>query len=292
MTWLSLGIVIFSAFTHASWNYISKKTDGGIPFTILISAVATVIYAPLTLFVLINNPITIGWFEIFLLSVSTLFQFLYFNLLTQAYRVGDMSVVYPIARGAGPMFSLVMAIIVLGERPSLIAIGGALCIGVGVVVLSRAAMARVGALAHGRSNQRKAIVFALMVGVSVMSYTIWDKVQVSRYAIPPNLVNWATQFGLTLLFLPYTLRNKTAVWQTWQKHKRAALIVGTLYPLAYLLVLIAMTFTPVSYIAPAREISVLIGSFMGMHLLGEGASSLRILGALIMTFGVIALALG
>ncbi len=289
MTLLALAIVITSAFTHASWNYLAKRVNGGTAFTVLISALAALFYAPVMLYVMFTQQPSIGWMELGLLSGSIIFQYIYFNSLNRAYRAGDMSLVYPVARGSGPMFSLIMAITVLGERPSLIAIGGAMMIGVGVLILTRAASH---ASNINASANRKAIGYALLVGLSIMSYTIWDKVSVSRFSIPPILVNWSVHFGLVWLLLPYTVRNWSTVRATWRQFKREAMIVGLLYPLAYLLVLTAMVFTPVSYIAPAREISILVGSLMGMRLLGEGFTRTRLLGALVMTSGVLALALG
>ena len=95
-----------------------------------------------------------------------------------------------------------------------------------------------------------------------------------------------------MVLLPYALGQWPAVRALWQKHRKEALIVGILNPFAYLLILIAMSFTPVSYVAPAREISILVGVLMGSRLLAEGEFGRRLVGAGIMTLGVIALALG
>ena len=70
------------------------------------------------------------------------------------------------------------------------------------------------------------------------------------------------------------------------------LAIGILVPTAYILVLTAMSFTPISYVAPAREVSILIGTIMGTHLLSEGQAGKRIVAAVIMVLGLVALALG
>src|SRR5215831_7220966 len=126
----------------------------------------------------------IGAVEIGFMAGSALLHTGYFVLLNQGYRVGDLSLVYPLARGTGPLLSSIAAIVFLGERPSAMALTGALLIIVGVVVLS------------GNPNKlrqtgvQKAISFALITGTFIAAYTLWDKQAVSRFAISPLLLDW------------------------------------------------------------------------------------------------------
>jgi drug/metabolite transporter (DMT)-like permease len=210
----------------------------------------------------------------------------YFVLLNQGYRTGDLSLVYPLARGTGPLLSTVAAIVFLGERPTVVALLGALLVIAGVAVLtSNPEQLR-------RAGARMAVQYALVTGAFIAAYTLWDKQAVSRFALSPILLDWGANAGRALLLTPFALRHWNETRLEWQTHRREAAGVALLAPLSYILVLTALAFTPVSYVAPAREISILIGTAMGARLLSEGDAGRRLLGAGAMVVGVIGLALG
>ncbi|MGB9826731.1 MAG: EamA family transporter, partial [Desulfofundulus sp.] len=221
----------------------------------------------------------------FMLGSGMLHSF-YFILLDKGYQVGDLSIVYPLARGTGPLISTLVAIVYLGERPSLVALAGALLIGVGVFTLT-------GNPAKLKEPEaRKPVLFALLCGTAIASYTIWDKLAVSTYRIPPLIEDWAPNVVRVLLLTPYAVRNWGRVTEEWQIHKAEAIGVAALCPLSYILVLTAMAFSPVSYIAPARESSILIGTVMGTRLLSEGNVRAKLLGASAIVLGIVALSAG
>jgi drug/metabolite transporter (DMT)-like permease len=217
---------------------------------------------------------------------SALLHTAYFVLLNEGYRSGDLSLVYPLARGTGPLLASFAAILFLGERPSALAVGGGLLIVLGVVVLTgnpeklRA------------SGARKAVVYALVTGTFIAAYTLWDKQAVSKYAVAPVLLDWGANLGRTFLLTPFALRHWEHTRDEWHTHRSEAVGVALLVPLSYILVLTAMEFTPVSYVAPAREISILIGTAMGTGLLAEGDARRRLVAACAMVLGIVALALG
>ena len=286
MTLWALTLILIAAFIHATWNLLNKKASGHATFTWLVAGLSAVFYTPLALAVLFFWHANIGAVEIGFMAGSALLHTGYFVLLNQGYRVGDLSLVYPLARGTGPLLSSIAAIIFLGERPSAIALTGALLIIVGVVVLS------------GNPNKlrqtgaQKAISFALITGTFIAAYTLWDKQAVSRFAIAPLLLDWGANLGRALLLTPFAV----GYWQNtrveWRDHRAEAIGVAVLAPLSYILVLTAMQFTPVSYVAPAREISILIGTAMGTRLLAEGDVHRRLAAAAAMVVGVVALAVG
>jgi drug/metabolite transporter (DMT)-like permease len=123
-------------------------------------------------------------------------------------------------------------------------------------------------------------------------YTLWDKLAVSTYLIPPLVLVWAIDAGRVLLLAPIALSKWGEVQRQWREQRKAIIAVGALCPLSYILVLTAMVTTPVSYIAPAREVSILIGTVMGTRWLLEGEARLRVPAALTIVAGIVALALG
>jgi drug/metabolite transporter (DMT)-like permease len=194
--------------------------------------------------------------------------------------------VYPLARGSGPLLATALAIVLLGERPSLTALVGAVLITLSIFYLTgdpRKLRA---------SGAGKAVLFALLTGVSIAAYTLWDKHAVSVLLIPPLILDWASASGRAVLLLPYALRHRALVRREWNTHRREAFGVAILSPISYILLLTALVFSPVSYVAPFRQVSILIGAALGARMLSESDPRRRLTSAGLMMFGVIALALG
>ena len=287
MTPIALALVLFSAVAHATWNLFAKRAGGGALFIWLFEALAALLYAPLAIYVLAVQRPHIGALGVAFLAGSVLLHLAYFLILQRGYSVGDLSLVYPLARGTGPTLSTAAAIAFFGERPTPLALVGALLVAISVVILVGGPR-----LAPGAGGARWAIGYGLLTGVVIAAYTLWDKRAVSALLIPPILLNWSNDVGRALLLLPLALRDKRAVRDLWRAHWREALGVAILSPLSYLLVLTALVFTPVSYVAPAREVSILIGAAMGTRLLSEGEAPRSLVAAGAMVLGVVALALG
>lgn len=286
MTAAALILILAAAVIHATWNLINKQASGHATFTWVVAVLSAVLYAPVTITIIEIWQLKVGAVEIGMIAGSAALHTAYFVLLNQGYRVGDLSLVYPLARGTGPLLSSLAAILFLGERPSLIAVMGALLIIGGVFVLT-------GNLAQlSRSHSRTAVGYALITGLFIAGYTLWDKQAVSRFAIAPIVLDWGANVIRSLLLTPFALKYSNQTIHEWREHKWEAIAIAILIPLSYILVLTAMSFTPVSYVAPAREISILIGTVMGTRWLAEGDAPRRLGAAGAMVLGVAALALG
>ena len=265
---------------------LNKRASGHPAFTWIVAVLSAILYAPLALGMIIVLEIEIGFVELGLMAGSAALHTAYFLLLNEGYRVGDLSLVYPLARGTGPLLASLGAIVFLGERPSLIGMGGALLVIGGVIVLT-------GNLRRYRGKPaRRAIGFACITGLFIAAYTLWDKHSVSTMALAPVVLDWGANFGRAVLLTPMAAKFWRETKNEWTLHHAEAVSIATLVPLAYILVLTAMQCTPVSYVAPAREISILIGTVMGAKLLGEGEARRRLAGACAMVLGVVGLAMG
>jgi drug/metabolite transporter (DMT)-like permease len=282
----ALTLILAAAFIHATWNLLNKKASGHATFTWLVAVLSALFYSPVAVALMVfwQMPIDLG--AIGLMAGSAVLHTAYFVLLNEGYRAGDLSLVYPLARGTGPLLSSMAAILFLGERPSALAIAGGLLVVLGVAILTMSPqMLRA-------AGARKAVVFALVTGTFIAAYTLWDKQAVSKFAVAPILLDWGQNLGRSLLLTPYALRHWQSACNEWRTHRFEAVGVALLVPLSYILVLTAMQFTPVSYVAPAREISILIGTVMGTHFLSEGDVRRRLLAAAMMVLGVVGLAIG
>jgi drug/metabolite transporter (DMT)-like permease len=286
MTTLALLIVLVSALLHAFWNMLLKHTHGGLELLWLVFVAMVVVYIPVAAYILIIQQPVIGPPEIVAMLGNGLLQLTYFYLLNQGYRFGDLSLVYPLARGSGPLLVTACAIAFLGEHPSPLAIGGATLIGLGVLLLS-ANFKELRA-----SGAYKGVIYALLTGGSIAAYTLWDRHAVRDLALPPLLYLWVGSLVQMLIITPYALRHREQTGIEVRTHWKPAVAIGVISMLAYALILFALTFSPVSYIAPAREISVLVGSLMGSSFLAENWSARRLIAAGAMVLGLVGLALG
>jgi uncharacterized membrane protein len=286
MTGWALILILTAAVTHATWNFLNKHAGGHATFTWLVALLSALLYAPATVTVIAVWRIEIGLVTVGIMAGSAALHTAYFVLLNQGYRVGDLSLVYPLARGTGPLLSSVAAIILLGERPSLTAVAGALSIIAGALVLTtNFSQLR-------QSGAQDAMLYAAITGLFIAAYTLWDKQAVSHFGIAPLVLDWGANVGRAMFLTPVALKYADQAVAEWREHKYEAISCAVLIPLAYILVLTAMSFTPVSYVAPAREISILIGTIMGTRLLGEGDAPRRLAGACAMVLGVVGLAVG
>ena len=286
MTPAALGLVLGAAFIHATWNLLAKRVGGGPAFVWLFGSVSSLLYAPLAAAVVFVVRPHIGAMQLIFIVGTAVLHLVYFLMLQGGYRLGDLSLVYPLARGTGPMLSSAAAIVFFGERPTPLAIAGTLLVGMGIFLLAGNPAALRGA------GARRAVGFAVLTGATIAAYTLWDKRAVSVLGIPPVLLDWGSNLGRTVLVAPVALARFDAVRAVWRAHRGEVILVALLTPMAYILVLTALVFTPVSYVAPAREISILVGTAMGARLLAEGDARRRMFAAGAMVLGVTALAVG
>ncbi len=285
----AIALVLTAAIAHASWNLFSKQAavTGAACFLWLLATSATVIYLPV---VLVAGALTgphlavLNW--VFLVGTGVI-QAGYFLFLQLGYGLGDLSLVYPVGRGTGALLAATAGIVLLGERPGVIAIIGiaAIVIGVGAISLP----SRSDTTARPSS---KAIGFALVTGAFIAAYTIWDKYAVGTLHTPALLQGYAAFPFMALAFWPFVAGDRTRLGQVWHEFRPQILGAGALAPLAYILVLAALSFTAVSAIAPAREVSVLFGVLLGRRLLGESGLARRLAGAAAIVAGIIAIAIG
>jgi uncharacterized membrane protein len=288
VTVVALALVLFSAFVHASWNFLLKKSGGGTGLITAASTLSLVVYAPIVAIATWLQGYQFHPAHLALMLGSGMIHTVYFLLLDRAYRSGgDLSIVYPLARATGPLITIVVAILVLGERPGPAAIAGAILIGASAVLLTG------NPLTWHKGEARHAVGFALLTGCMIATYTIWDKASVATWLIPPLLYDWGCNAFRCGVLVPFTRRRAPgSIGAAWRERRGTVVAIALLSPLSYILVLTAMVFTPVSLVAPAREVSILFAALMGAHFLREGDFRRRLVAAIGMVLGISGLALG
>lgn len=287
MTPLALGLVLLAGLFHASWNLLAKRAGGasGPAFAWLVNALAALFLTPFAAAVVIFGDARVGALGLVFMVGTGLLHIGYFLSLQAGYAVGDLSFVYPLARGTGPLVASALAVVLLGERATPLTVSGAALIGAGVFLL---------AWEPGGPSGPSAclgVAYGLLTGLFIAAYTLWDKYAVSVLLLSPVLYYWAACVVEAALLGPVAARRREAVRALWREHRAESLSVAFLSPLSYLLVLAALVFTPVTHVAPAREVGILIGTAMGGRLLEEGNARRRLLAAAAIVLGVVALAL-
>ena len=249
----------------------------------------SVLFLPMAVFIAVVDPIeSLGW--LFVVGTGILHAF-YFLLLARSYARGDLSQVYPIARGTGPALAPILGVLLLGETVSPPAIGGVIAIVVGILVVfwwGRLAMIFKRPLMF---LKEPGTLYALATGLFIAVYSIWDKVGV-RY-VAPFLYMYLMALGTGIILTPYILKSRglAAVRGEWQVNAWTIVAVGVLVFAAYGLVLSALAISRVSYVWPAREIGIVVAVLLGSLVLKEPFGRGRVLGSCLIVLGVAAVAL-
>lgn len=281
MTVAGFLLIFAAALCHATWNFLLKRINGDAGLTWLFSLLTVIIYLPLAIYFAWDWR-GWGWLEIGFIVGSAVIHLGYFLLLQQGYRVGDLSVVYPTARATGPLISTTLAVLFFGEHLDIwMAVGIGLIL-IGVLNLSR----KPGSPSRPTFSS---MGFGLLVGLLISSYTLWDAQAVATLLIPPLLLDYGSNIFRALILTPLALRRWLSVCEVWRVHRWKVIAIAVFSPLAYILVLTAMTFTPLVYIAPTREISVLFSVLLGSLMLNEGYLRHRLSWAMVMLAGVMVL---
>ena len=289
----ALALVILAGLIHASWNIAAKKAGGDSRFAAFTSGVMTVFWAPLGLWLGWRQVPRWGVAEWGFIVASAVLHLVYYLVLLRGYRKADLTVVYPLARGSGPLLSSLVAIVLLGER--LTPLGAAGIAGVvGGVFLVAGGPGLLRATHEPAQRQRVllGLRYGVLTGVFIAAYTVVDGYAVKVVLMSPILLDYVGGLVRTAFLAPAVLRDRPAAWALWHRQWKYAVLVGVVSPVSYVLVLYAMQVAPLSHVAPAREVSMLFAALIGGHLLGEGDRLPRLLGAALIAAGVMALALG
>jgi drug/metabolite transporter (DMT)-like permease len=293
-------LVLAAALLHATWNLVAKQSGGDVRFALVSAVLVSVVWAPVGLYFIWRD--VGGWSaaQWGVVLASAFIHVVYFTVLLRGYRLADLSVVYPLARGSGPLLASVGAVLLLGESLSAIGALGVLAVVSGVFLIAGGPSlwrtwrqdARHALDVEAHRRLRLGLLYGLATGACVASYTVVDGFAVKVLLVSPFLVDYLGNVLRVPMYLPLVWRDRRSLWGVALTQWKPALAVAVLGPVAYTLVLFAMTLAPLSHVAPAREVSMLFAALIGGKLLGERDLGLRLAGAACMAGGVVALALG
>lgn len=269
-------VVLLAAVLHAGWNALVKLQDDRLIVLAVITLFGSVFALFLAPFVAFPRPAV--WP---LLGVSLLLHAAYHVLLTTAYDHGDLGQVYPIARGSAPLLVAAGALAAAGERLSLLAAVGVLCLASGVMAL---------AFEHGSGLRKKpkAVIFALMTGALIASYSVVDGLGVRLTGTVLSFAVWLTiGDGLATFLVVWLLKGRETLLVA-RRNLGAGLLGAAMQTAAYWIILWAMARAPMATVSALRETSVLFAALLSTFLLREGFGVWRFVSAGLVTLGLLA----
>jgi len=268
-----LPLVLLAAVFHASWNALLKASEN--PLSLATRAVTwgTAVSLP---------PVAVAWIVAgrpglplggWLLALASAFlELIYFITLSTAYQRGELSVVYPIARGTAPLLAVLVGLLLFGERLHLFAGLGVLALLAGIWAVRRPATAG------------SALLPALLTGVMIAAYTSLDRIGVRLG--PPWIYGWLLWLFGAIFLIGYTTIRRVPGSRLTDEPKMS-LTVGVLMTAAYFMILFALSVAPLAVIAPLRESAIVLVTAWGIWRLGERRGAwIRIAGALAIIAGI------
>ncbi|MFN4170612.1 MAG: EamA family transporter [Pseudorhodobacter sp.] len=274
MSGFALGLVLFAALLHATWNAMVR---GGSDRALTLAGVAMAHAIVGAVFIaLAPSPAPESWPW---LITSALVHYVYYWLLFRAYRTGDLSQVYPISRGMSPALVTLGALVLIGETLPPFGLAGVALVSCGIAILAFSA----------RGKGRAPLWFALALGMMIALYSVSDGIGIRVSDSLMGYMGW--------LFLSEALVPAVILGLRRKRREPVApgvlalgLLGGVFSVSAYGIALYVKTIAPIGAVAAVRESSVIIAALIGVFLFGERPAGLRILAALIVAAGVMGIA--
>ncbi len=290
MALTSILLVLVSAVFHSTWNFYSKRGNWPLEFFLCVFLWGSLFYLPVfigfTSFhaVLAGAPVRFWYLSL----LSGLIQTVYFICLIEAYRVGELSFVYPISRSA-PLFTFFWAVLFIGE---VVSFKGAVGIGLillGIFVISARDFYLKAVSSSSGNLSFRAYALAFVVALSGSIYSVIDKVVVQM--AHPVFCTWLINVWMSLFVGLYLLRRREGDFRTiWHESWKEMFAIVFLQNIGYGCFLIALGMSKVSYAVAFRQVSALFGALLGVFFLNESHRETRILGTLILTAGLVLVA--
>jgi drug/metabolite transporter (DMT)-like permease len=282
-------LVLASTGTHAYWNFLVKRSGGGTIFLGLSKLLEVAVFAPAFLLWALPGlrghagtwPLVLG---------GALLTLLAYVALGRAYQLGDLSAVYPVARGAILLFLPPLGWLVFGERPSAVGWAALACILAGILVLQLPALRLAAVTSLGAGLRGGAALFALLTGLAGAAATTWDKRAVQ--VLPAFAYFYAYTALVALAYGAYLVGRhpRAALAAEWRTHRWPILQVAVCNTASYVLVLIALRTGTSTYVVALRQLSIVLGALLGWRILGEHFGAPKRLGVALLVAGCVLVA--
>ena len=287
----SLALVLAAIVAHGYWNFLIKRSGGGQIFIGLSKVAELLVFAPVFLiwFLPAVREHSSAWPIVVVGAALSLANYV---ALGKAYQVGDLSLVYPVSRGAILLFLPLFGFFAFGERPSLIGWIAIACIMVGILVMPLVKLDGSSLKALGPLLRHSSIGYALVAALAAATYTVWDKRAVMRFPVFAYFYSYTVLVALAYAGYLWKRHPAAAVRDELRRHWWPIVQVGVLNTVAYWLILVALRTGVSTYIVALRQLSIAFGALLGWRLLDEPIGPAKRLGLVLIVVGCVLVAVG
>ncbi len=277
----ALLLVLVAALLHALWNLFAKYADDSSAFMWWGVTVGAIWYG---LWVSTQSSLALPWEIVGVFLVSVAMEVAYVWLITRGYAAGDLSQVYPIARGSPPLLIALWSALFISERLPVMGYVGIALLIVGVYLASLPTLADLSkplrALTHRPAQ------WALLAGVCVSIYSVLDKINIAYTT--PQVYNVWVYAAIAVGYAPFALSpsQRHSTMAEWKSHWPLILVGSVMTIGSYVLALTGMSLTAASYVGAVRATSVVMGALFGWLLLKERFGPVRVAASALMVVGL------
>ncbi len=270
-------LVLGAALLHAAWNTLVKTAADPLVSMGALSLVTAAAGLLLVLAVPVPTLTALPY-----LAGSVVLHFGYYLFLVSAYRVGDLSHVYPISRGSAPLLVALGGIVIAQEQLPFLTLFGIAITSIGIMLLAMSG-------ANSKTRNHRSTPRALITGCFIAAYTLVDGLGVRQGEVALSYIGWLFLVNGLVFGLFVFLRRPVEMLSLWRKNTARVVGGGIAKAIAYGTVIFVMYYSPMAVVATLRETSVIMAALIGVYFLREPAGQLRIAAALLVTGGVIAM---
>lgn len=279
---LPFALVLVSIFTHAYWNYLIKSSENKHIFTALSKGSETIIFSIPAIYFF--SQINFEVFFLFLIFIAAIITFLNYFFLANAYKYGDLSLVYPLSRSS-ILFLPPLAYLFIGETIDFIGGISILLILMGTIIMHLDSFDKRGLRNFSKNIVNKGSLYALLAAVAVAGYTLWDKISITKMEPFPYFYSYTFLIACFYNIFIYKKYSKSEIQNEWKINKSKIIQVGFFNSFTYILVLTALTMSKVTYVGGLRQLSIVVGAYLGYRLLNENLNKPKIIGILLSLIG-------
>lgn len=282
MSVLPFSLVLVSIFTHAYWNYLIKSSKNKHVFTGFSKLAEVILFVLPAIYFLSTSPFVPQF--LWLIVIAACITFLNYFFLASAYKQGELSLIYPVSR-ASVIFLPMLAYYFAGEEIDGVGILAICLILLGTFVMHMEALDIEGLNSLWRRVRNKGSFYALLAAITVAGYTLWDKIAITKMV--PFLYFYLYTAIVAIFYISFVCIRfpKSELIAEWRQNKTKIVQVGFFNSFTYLLVLTALTMSKATYVGGLRQLSIVIGAFLGYRLLGEKLNLPKIVGIIISIVG-------
>ncbi len=282
MELLPFSLVLISIFTHAYWNYLIKSSENKHVFTCLSKVAEVVIFAiPASYFAITLEFHSEYWLFIVVAAIVT---FMNYFFLASAYKYGELSLIYPVSRSS-IIFLPFIAFFSIGETIDSVGYLAIILILIGTFLMHMESIDRPGIKTIFKNMNTKGTLYALLAALMVAGYTLWDKIAITRLEPFLYFYLYTCMVGIIYSVIISVRFKREEIRKEWQLNRNRIVQVGFFNSLTYILVLTALTMSKVSYVGGLRQLSIVVGAFLGVKFLGEKFGEPKLVGILISILG-------